>query len=75
MRLELTRVLPVPRSVVFGAFSDPTQLAEWWGPEGFTTPSLSFQPRVGGRYRIEMVAVDQAGNRTPNPPSFPATIP
>ena len=54
LTLELTRVLPAARSVVFGAFSDPTQLAEWWGPEGFTTLSLSFQPRVGGRYRIEM---------------------
>ena len=54
LTLELTRVLPAARSVVFGSFSDPTQLAEWWGPEGFTTLSLSFQPRVGGRYRIEM---------------------
>jgi uncharacterized protein YndB with AHSA1/START domain len=52
--LELKRVLPAARPVVFGAFSDPTQLAKWWGPEGFTTPSLGFQPRVGVRYRIEM---------------------
>ena len=34
LTLELTRVLPAARSVVFGSFSDPTQLAEWWGPEG-----------------------------------------
>ena len=54
LTLELTRLLPAARSVVFGAFSDPAQLAEWWGPEGFTIPSLWFQPRVGGRYRIEM---------------------
>ena len=54
LTLELTRVLPAARSGVFGAFSDPTQLAKWWGPEGFTIPSLEFQPRVGGRYRIEM---------------------
>jgi uncharacterized protein YndB with AHSA1/START domain len=52
--LALTRVLPAARPVVFGAFSDPTQLAKWWGPEGFTIPSLGFQPRVGRRYRIEM---------------------
>jgi uncharacterized protein YndB with AHSA1/START domain len=52
--LALTRVLPAARPVVFGAFSDPTQLAKWWGPEGFTTPSLGFQPCVGRRYRIEM---------------------
>ena len=54
LTLELTRVLPAARSGVFGAFIDPLQLAKWWGPEGFTTPSLEFQPRVGGRYRIEM---------------------
>jgi hypothetical protein len=28
-----------------------------------------------GRYRVEMVAVDAAGNRTPDPPSFPVTVP
>ena len=54
LTLELRRVLPAARSIVFSAFSDPTQLAEWWGPKDFTTLSLSFQPRVGGRYRIEM---------------------
>ena len=36
---------------------------------------LAFGKVAPGHYRIEMVAVDQAGNRTPNPPSFPATIP
>jgi hypothetical protein len=28
-----------------------------------------------GRYRVEMVSVDAAGNRTPNPPSFGLTVP
>jgi hypothetical protein len=28
-----------------------------------------------GRYTIEIVAVDRAGNRTPNPPSVSVTIP
>jgi uncharacterized protein YndB with AHSA1/START domain len=52
--LELTRVLPAPPSVVFQAFSDATELAKWWGPKGFTTPRLDFEPRVGASYRIEM---------------------
>jgi uncharacterized protein YndB with AHSA1/START domain len=52
--LELERVLPAPRPVVFAAFSDPSELVKWWGPEGFTTPSLKFQARVGESYRIEM---------------------
>jgi uncharacterized protein YndB with AHSA1/START domain len=53
-RLEIRRVLPAPRSVVFKAFSDPNELAKWWGPDGFSIPSLDFNPRVGARYRIEM---------------------
>ncbi len=52
--LELKRNLPAPPMVVFAAFSDPNELAKWWGPKGFTIPSLSFQARVGEGYRIEM---------------------
>jgi uncharacterized protein YndB with AHSA1/START domain len=52
--LALERVLPAPPPVVFAAFSDANELAKWWGPEGFTTPSLEVQARVGESYRIEM---------------------
>jgi uncharacterized protein YndB with AHSA1/START domain len=52
--LELERVLRAPPRVVFDLFSDPDELAKWWGPEGFSVPSLEFQPRVGQSYRIDM---------------------
>src|SRR3954454_22576152 len=54
--LEIRRVLTAVPSVVFAAFSDSSEygLAKWFGPQGFTIPSLEFQPRVGERYRIEM---------------------
>jgi len=52
--LELTRVLPAPPPAVFRAFSEPVELAKWWGPAGFTIPSVDFDPRAGGSYRIEM---------------------
>jgi uncharacterized protein YndB with AHSA1/START domain len=54
LRLEMERVLPGPRPVVFAAFSDPDELVKWWGPKGFSVPSLTFQARVGETYRIEM---------------------
>jgi uncharacterized protein YndB with AHSA1/START domain len=54
LRLEIERRLQAARAVVFRAFSDPDELARWWGPEGFTTPSLEFNPRVGTGYHIEM---------------------
>src|SRR5215212_6777149 len=54
LTLEMTRSLPALPSVVFAAFSDPGELAKWWGPQGFTVGSLDFDPRVGRTYRIEM---------------------
>ena len=54
LKLEINRTLPAARSLVFDAFTDPNELARWWGPEGFRIPSLEFDPRVGQSYRIEM---------------------
>jgi uncharacterized protein YndB with AHSA1/START domain len=52
--LEMKRLLPAAPSVAFAAFSEPNELAKWWGPQGFTIPSVDFDPRVGATYRIEM---------------------
>lgn len=52
--LHLERVLPAPRSRVFGAMTEPRDLADWWGPRGFTAPGVEIDLRVGGRYRIAM---------------------
>jgi uncharacterized protein YndB with AHSA1/START domain len=52
--LRLTRILPAPRPAVYRALSDPGELAKWWGPRGFSAPSVEFDPCVGGRYRIAM---------------------
>jgi uncharacterized protein YndB with AHSA1/START domain len=54
LRVEIERTLPASRQVVFAAFTEPSELARWWGPEGFSVPSIDFGPRVGARYRIEM---------------------
>ena len=50
----MQRVLSAPPAVVFDAFANPDKLARWWGPAGFTVPSVDFDPRPGGTYRIEM---------------------
>lgn len=54
LTLEMVRALPVAPPRVFAAFSDPDQLAKWWGPEGFSVGSLDSDPRAGGTYRIKM---------------------
>ena len=58
LTLEIKRVLGAVPSIVFGAFSDASELVKWWGPQGFSTPSLEFEPHVGGSYRIEMQPPD-----------------
>ena len=54
LTLELKRVLPAAATDVFTAFTDANELAQWWGPRGFSVPSLDFEPRVGNSYRIKM---------------------
>ena len=54
LMLEITRILPAARPIAFAAFSEADQLARWWGPDGFTTLGLEFDPRIGDSYRIEM---------------------
>jgi len=54
LTLEINRALPAGPSRVFEVFTDRNELARWWGPEGFSAPSLEFDPRVGEGYRIEM---------------------
>ena len=52
--LQLERVLPARRADAFARFTDPERLAQWWGPEGFTIPTLDFPARADENYRIEM---------------------
>lgn len=56
--LLLTRVFDVPRSRVFQAWIDARQVAQWWGPHGFTNPVCELDARPGGALRIEMRAPD-----------------
>jgi len=52
--LHLEFALPPSPTDVFRALTDRGQLAKWWGPNGFSAPSIELDLRVGGRYRITM---------------------
>jgi uncharacterized protein YndB with AHSA1/START domain len=58
LTLELSRVLSAAPPDVFRLFTAPHELARWWGPAGFTVPSLDFEAMVGQPYRIEMKPPD-----------------
>lgn len=57
-RLVLERRYSAPIDLVYQAWTDPTMLSRWFGPEGFTVPSCELDVRAGGRYRICMRGPD-----------------
>jgi len=52
--LRQERVFDAPLDRFFEVLTDPTELAKWWGPHGFTTPEIHLDLRVGGSYRLTM---------------------
>jgi uncharacterized protein YndB with AHSA1/START domain len=56
--LTLTRIFDAPHTLVWKAWTDPTMMAQWFGPRGFTTPVCELDVRVGGSLRIVMRGPD-----------------
>jgi len=59
--VRITRIFDAPRERVFKAWTDPVEIAAWYGPgEHFTTPreKIRVDLRVGGRYELTMVMRD-----------------
>jgi uncharacterized protein YndB with AHSA1/START domain len=54
----ITRIFDAPREAVFEAWTDPDQVAKWFGPEGFETDSVEIDLRVGGRFELVMAHGD-----------------
>ena len=48
--IVISRVIGAPRTLVFEAFTRVRHLSRWWGPEGFTTTTRSFEFREGGEW-------------------------
>lgn len=53
-----TRMFDAPRSLVFEAWTDQKHLAQWWGPDGFSTTTRSIDIRSGGVWRFVMHGPD-----------------
>ena len=53
-----TRVLDAPRELVWTAWTKPEHLAQWWGPDGFSTTTSAYDLRPGGVWRFVMHGPD-----------------
>jgi uncharacterized protein YndB with AHSA1/START domain len=58
--LVINRIFGAPRELVYRAFTDPDQPAQWFGPLGFSVPrdTVDVDPRPGGYQRFTMVSDD-----------------
>jgi len=56
--IATTRVFDAPRDLVFDAWTDPQHVAQWWGPNGFTTTTQSMDVRPGGEWIFVMHGPD-----------------
>ena len=61
--LTVSRVIDAPRVLVFKAWTDPEQIARWWGPKGFTTIDYDMDIRPGGAYRLRMRSPEGTDHR------------
>jgi uncharacterized protein YndB with AHSA1/START domain len=52
--IRIERFLPTRPGAVFSALTDATQVAAWWGPEGWTVPKAEIDPRQGGAFNVFM---------------------
>jgi uncharacterized protein YndB with AHSA1/START domain len=60
--ISITRMIDAPPEVVFKAWTEAEQLAKWFGPEGFTVPSVDSDPRPGGAFSLVMRGPDGSDN-------------
>ena len=69
--ITITRVFDAPRERVWAAWTDPAQIAVWWGRRGWSTPaeSVTLDVRPGGVFRLVMVA-DGSGAEFPSDMHF-----
>jgi uncharacterized protein YndB with AHSA1/START domain len=62
--IVIARGIDGPRDRVFDAFTAADHLSHWWGPDGFTTTTHTFEFRPGGVWDFTMHGPD--GTDYPN---------
>ncbi|HEV3244113.1 MAG TPA: SRPBCC family protein [Chthoniobacterales bacterium] len=54
----MTREFDVPREIVWKACTEAKQVAQWWGPHGFTAPICEWDARPGNKIYVVMRGPD-----------------
>lgn len=61
--VTITRTLDAPPERVFAAWTEPGEIARWYGPAQFEAPAdrITVELRPGGRWELTMVRRDGSG--------------
>ena len=64
--ITIRRVFDAPRELVWKAWTEPEQLARWWGKRGWSTPvsTITMDVRPGGAFRLKSFS-DEDGAEMP----------
>jgi uncharacterized protein YndB with AHSA1/START domain len=62
--IRIIRIYDAPVQAVWDAWTDPAQVAQWWGPRGFSITTHSKDLRTGGHWTYTMHGPD--GTDWPN---------
>ena len=53
-KIVITRTFDSPLTDVWSTWTDQERVKSWWGPKGYTAPSVDIDFRTGGRYLLCM---------------------
>lgn len=56
--IKITRIYDAPVKMIWEAWTDPQQTAQWWGPRGFTITTHSKDLKPGGHWSYTMHGPD-----------------
>jgi uncharacterized protein YndB with AHSA1/START domain len=77
-KMTIERVFDAPREKVWRAWTDPAELAQWWGPNGVTVPECRVEAHAGGELYAVMLAGKElgpmAGQRWPTKGTFKEVV-
>jgi uncharacterized protein YndB with AHSA1/START domain len=62
--LRITRTFKAPIELMWEVWTDPEHIANWWGPNGFTTTIHKMNTEAGGEWTLTMHGPD--GTNYPN---------
>src|SRR3989337_3012673 len=62
--LRLKRVIKAPLEKIYKAFLDADALSAWLPPHGFVGKMHSFEPKVGGKFRMSFYTVTKSWENT-----------